>query len=152
MELTRYLSLNVDRLVSGGQTMNPSTEDILKAVNETNGENIFILPNNSNIILAAEQAKELSEKNVAVIPTKTIPQGISALLAFDETKSFEENIESMSEAIQDVKTGQVTYSVRDTEYNNTIINKDDIIGISEGDIVANGKDINLVSLELGEQI
>ncbi len=147
-----FEGLNVDRLVSGGQTMNPSTEDILKAVNETNGENIFILPNNSNIILAAEQAKELSEKNVAVIPTKTIPQGISALLAFDETKSFEENIESMSEAIQDVKTGQVTYSVRDTEYNNTIINKDDIIGISEGDIVANGKDINLVSLELLENM
>jgi len=147
-----FEGLNVDKLVSGGQTMNPSTEDILKAVSETTGENVFILPNNSNIILAAEQAKELSDKNVAVIPTKTIPQGISALFAFDEMQSLEENVESMIEAIQDVKTGQVTYSVRDTEYNNTKINKDDIIGIAEGEIVANGKDINLVSLELLENM
>lgn len=147
-----FEGLNVDRLVSGGQTMNPSTEDILKAVNDTKGENVFILPNNGNIILAAEQAKELSDKNVAVIPTKSIPQGISALLAFDEEKNFEENLESMTEAIQDVKTGQVTYSVRDTEYNDTIINKNDIIGISEGDIIASGKDINLVSLELLENM
>lgn len=143
-----FEGLNVDRLVSGGQTMNPSTEDILNAINDTNGENVFILPNNSNIILAAEQAKELSDKKVAVIPTKTIPQGISALLAFDEERDFEENIEAMKEAILNVKTGQVTYSVRDTEFNNAKISKNDIIGISEGDIVASGKDINLVSLEL----
>lgn len=147
-----FKGLNVDKLVSGGQTMNPSTEDILTAINDTTGENVFILPNNSNIILAAEQAKKLSEKNVAVIPTKTIPQGIAALLAFDDEKTFDENIENMTEAINNVKTGQVTYSVRDTEYNNTKINKDDIIGIAEKEIVASGKDINVVSLELLENM
>lgn len=147
-----FKGLNVDTLVSGGQTMNPSTEDILKAIDNTTGENIFILPNNSNIILTAEQTKELSDRNIAVIPSKTIPQGIAALLAFDESKSIEENTETMKEAITYIKTGQVTYSVRDTEFNNTKINKDDIIGIAEGDIVASGKEINEVSLKLLENM
>lgn len=147
-----FKGLNVDVLVSGGQTMNPSTEDILNAIKDTSGEYVFILPNNSNIILAAEQARDLSDRNVIVIPTKTIPQGISALLAFDESKPSEENSEYMIEAISNVKTGQVTYSVRDTEFNNTKISKDDIIGISEGDIVSNGKDINEVAIELLEKM
>lgn len=147
-----FKGLNVDVLVSGGQTMNPSTEDILNAIKDTTGEYVFILPNNSNIILAAEQARDLSDRNVIVIPTKTIPQGISALLAFDESKSSEENSEYMIEAISNVKTGQVTYSVRDTEFNNTKISKDDIIGISEGDIVSNGKDINEVAIGLLEKM
>ena len=147
-----FKGLNVDVLVSGGQTMNPSTEDILNAIKDTTGEYVFILPNNSNIILAAEQARDLSDRNVIVIPTKTIPQGISALLTFDESKSSEENSEYMIEAISNVKTGQVTYSVRDTEFNNTKISKDDIIGISEGDIVSNGKDINEVAIELLEKM
>jgi DAK2 domain fusion protein YloV len=147
-----FKGLNVDTLVSGGQTMNPSTEDILKAIDNTTGENIFILPNNSNIILTAEQTKELSDRNIAVIPSKTIPQGIAALLAFDESKSIEENTETMKEAITYIKTGQVTYSVRDTEFNNTKIHKDDIIGIAEGDIVASGKEINEVSLKLLENM
>ena len=140
-----FKSLNVDTLVSGGQTMNPSTEDILNAIDRTKGEN-------SNIILAAEQAKNLSSRNIVVIPTKTIPQGISSLLSFDENSSLDENTENMLEAIGNVKTGQITYSVRDTEFNNTKINKDDIIGISEGDIVASGKDINQVSLKLLENM
>ena len=128
--------------------MNPSTEDILKAIDNTSGKNVFILPNNSNIILTAEQTKELSSRNIIVIPSKTIPQGIAALLAFDESKSVDENTESMKESIAYVKTGQVTYSVRDTEFNNTKIYKDDIIGIAEGDIIANGKDINEVAIKL----
>ena len=143
-----FRGLNVDVLVSGGQTMNPSTEDILKAIDNTSGKNIFILPNNSNIILTAEQTKELSTRNIIVIPSKTIPQGMAALLAFDESKSLEKNVENMKESISYVKTGQVTYSVRDTEFNNTKIYKDDIIGISEGDITASGKDINEVAIKL----
>lgn len=143
-----FKDLNVDVIVSGGQTMNPSTEDILNAVDKTKGEHVFILPNNSNIILAAEQSKELSSRNIVVIPTKTIPQGISALLAFNESESCDTNKENMIDAIADVKTGQVTYSVRDTEYNSTKIKKDDIIGIAEGDIVSSGKEINEVAKEL----
>lgn len=147
-----FKGLNVDVLVSGGQTMNPSTEDILNAIEDANGEYVFILPNNGNIILAAEQAKELSNRNIIVIPTKTIPQGISALLAFDDQQSSEENLKVMMEAISNVKTGEVTYSVRDTEFNNTKIKKDDIIGISEGDIISNGDDINEVATRLIEKM
>ncbi|MFA7533034.1 MAG: DAK2 domain-containing protein, partial [Tissierellaceae bacterium] len=147
-----FKDLNVDVLVAGGQTMNPSTEDIIKAIDKTTGENIFIFPNNSNIILAAEQAKELSNRNIIVIPSKTIPQGISALLSFNELKTSEENIDEMMESIKNVKTGQVTYSVRDTEFNNTKINKDDIIGIFEDNIVSSGKDINTVSTRLIENM
>lgn len=143
-----FKDLNVDYVISGGQTMNPSTEDILKAVDNVIGENIIILPNNSNIILAATQAKELSDRNIEVLPTKTVPQGISALLAFDEEFDIEENIDNMEEAIKFVKTGQVTYAVRDTSINEKEIKKDDIIGISEGDIKSVGQDINKVSLEL----
>ncbi len=143
-----FKDLNVDIIVSGGQTMNPSTEDILNAIDKTDGEYVFILPNNGNIVLAAEQSKELSSRNVVVVPTKTIPQGISALLAFDEDESAEDNKENMIQAISGVKTGEVTYSVRDTEYNSTKINKDDIIGISEGEIIASGKEINNVANEL----
>lgn len=143
-----FKDLNVDMIVSGGQTMNPSTEDILKAIDKTNGEYVFILPNNSNIILAAEQSKELSKRNVIVVPTKTIPQGISALLSFDEDESWESNRDNMVEAISNVKTGEVTYSVRDTEYNSTKISKDDIIGIAEDEIVSSGKEINGVATDL----
>lgn len=147
-----FKDLNVDMIVSGGQTMNPSTEDILNAIDKTSGEYVFILPNNSNIILAAEQSKELSSRNIIVIPTKTIPQGISALLAFDEDETWEKNKDNMLETIENIKTGQVTYSVRDTEYNNTKISKDDIIGIAEGDIVSSGEEINKVAIKLLEKM
>lgn len=143
-----FEDLNVDTIVSGGQTMNPSTEDILNAIDKTHGEYVYILPNNSNIILAAEQSKKLSSRNIIVIPTKSIPQGISALLAFNEDQDWDSNRDNMLESIENVKTGEVTYSVRDTEYNNTQISKDDIIGISEGDIVSSGKEINEVANEL----
>ncbi len=135
-----FKELGVDSLVEGGQTMNPSTEDISKAINNSPGENVFVLPNNGNIILAAEQSKELSEKNVIVLPTKTIPQGISALFEFDESLSVEENEVNMRGAISEVKTGQVTYSVRDSEISGKKIKKDDFMGLREGDIVVAGED------------
>lgn len=143
-----FKSLNVDYIVPGGQTMNPSTEDIFNAVEATSGKNIIILPNNGNIILAAEQVKTLSTRNVIVLPTKTVPEGISALLVFNEDNSIEENISNMNEAVKNVFTGQITFAVRDTEFNNTKINKDDIIGLAHGDIVTKGNDINEVSLDL----
>ncbi|MDX9917020.1 MAG: DAK2 domain-containing protein [Gudongella sp.] len=143
-----FMDLNAEIIVSGGQTMNPSTEDILTAIDKTKGKNVVVLPNNSNIILAAEQAKHLSDRNIIVIPTKTIPQGISAMLAMDQGKDPEVNEENMTAAIDDVITGQVTYAVRDTEFNETKIKKDDIIGLSDKDILAAGQDVNEVSLQL----
>ena len=147
-----FKELNVDYVIPGGQTMNPSTEDILNAINKVNGKNIIVFPNNGNIILAAEQARELSDKNVYIIPTKTIPEGITSLLAFNPELGLEENINNMKDAIKNVITGQVTYSVRDSEINNKKINKDDIIGISKGEVVSNGNDIDEVSLELLKNI
>ncbi|WP_120166196.1 DAK2 domain-containing protein [Thermohalobacter berrensis] len=143
-----FKDLRVDYVISGGQTMNPSTEDILKAVENVKGENIIILPNNSNIILAAKQAKELSNRNIEVVPTKTIPQGVTALLSFDEDLDLDENIENMEEAIKEVKTGEVTFAVRDTTINGKEIKKDDVIGISEGEIKSIGNDIREVSMDL----
>ena len=147
-----FAELNVDQLVHGGQTMNPSTEDILKAIELTEGKNVFVLPNNKNIILAAEQTKELSERNIIVLPTKSIPEGIGALIAFDEESSLEDNINNMKENISYILTGQVTYAVRDSEFNNSDIKKDDIIGLTNGDIVAMGKDKNKVALNLIEEM
>ncbi|HHV38381.1 MAG TPA: DAK2 domain-containing protein [Tepidimicrobium sp.] len=143
-----FKELNVDYIIPGGQTMNPSTEDILKAVEEVEAENIIILPNNGNIILAADQAKELSEKSVHVFPSKTIPEGITALLYFDGELGVEENLANMEEAVSNVKTAQVTYAVRDTEMGEVRIKKDDIIGISMGEIIATGEDVQEVSLDL----
>lgn len=143
-----FYDLKVDAFVSGGQTMNPSTEDIIEAVNQINAEHIIILPNNSNIILAAQQAKELSEKNLHVIPTKTIPQGVAAMLAFNEELSVEENVTDMTSAISNVKTGQVTYAVRDTIMNGLEIKKDDIIALMDKDIVNHGPGVEEQSLEL----
>jgi len=147
-----FKDMNVDIIVSGGQTMNPSTEDILSAVESTKGEHVIILPNNSNIILAAEQTKHLSNRSISVIPTKSIPQGIAALLVLDEDSELESNIESMTAAIEEVKTGQVTFAVRDTEFNGTAIKKNDIIGLSDKDILAAGNDINMVSQQLVEKL
>ena len=131
-----FTDLNVDVFLSGGQTMNPSTEDILEAANDINAEHIIILPNNSNIILAATQAKKISDKNLYVVPSKTIPQGIAALIAFKEDSDIDENIEAMSQAVKEVKTGLVTYAVRDTVFNDLEIKKDQIIAIYEGDITS----------------
>ncbi len=143
-----FTDLNVDVFLSGGQTMNPSTEDILEAAKDINAEHIIILPNNSNIILAATQAKEISDRSLYVVPSKSIPQGISAMLAFKEDKSVDENVQSMTDAVSEVKTGQVTYAVRDTVFNDMEIKKDEIIAISEGDIVAHGENPEEQTLEL----
>ncbi len=143
-----FTDLNVDVFLSGGQTMNPSTEDILEAAKDINAEHIIILPNNSNIILAATQAKEISDRSLYVVPSKSIPQGISAMLAFKEDKSVEENVQAMTDAVSEVKTGQVTYAVRDTVFNDMEIKKDEIIAISEGDIVAHGENPEEQTLEL----
>ncbi|WP_270474776.1 DAK2 domain-containing protein [Clostridium cochlearium] len=136
-----FNDLGVDVIIEGGQTMNPSTEDIIKAIDKINAENIFILPNNKNIIMAAKQAKELSEKNIHVIETKTIPQGITALTMFNFEGSLEDNIRAMEEGIKEVKTGSVTYAVRDTEVDGKTIKSGDIIGLKEGNIEEVGNDI-----------
>lgn len=143
-----FEDLGTDVVITGGQTMNPSTEDILNAVESVYCENIFIFPNNSNIILAANQAKEISSKNIFVIPTKTIPQGISALLVYDESSEPMENVVAMNEAILNVKTGQVTFAVRDTVINEVEIKKDDIIALYDSNIVCNGDDVAKQTLEL----
>ncbi|WP_026476451.1 DAK2 domain-containing protein [Alkaliphilus transvaalensis] len=147
-----FKDLGADHAIEGGQTMNPSTEDFIKAIDNIDADTIYLLPNNSNIIMAANQAKELSEKTIMVIPSKSVPQGITALLNFNPEATGEENQEAMIEALKSVKTGQVTYAVRDTSYNDIIINKDDILGIGDGAIQAAGKGVAEVSLELLKKI
>lgn len=147
-----FSDLNVDEFISGGQTMNPSTEDILDAINKINAEYIFVLPNNSNIILAANQSKEISDKNINVIPSKSIPQGISALLAFKEENNVEDNLKNMTEALKDVKTGQITYAVRDTVFDDMEIKKDEIIGLYDGAIVIHGENAEEQAVELIKQM
>lgn len=144
-----FTGLGVDYLIEGGQTMNPSTEDMLEAIEKVNAETIFILPNNKNIILAAEQAAELTEdKEIIVLPTKTIPQGITALINFMEDKTSKENAENMTRELNNVKSGQVTYAVRDTSIDGKEIHVDDIMGIGENGIEAVGKDLTETTLEL----
>jgi len=142
----------VDQIIEGGQTMNPSTQDFIKAINNINSENIIILPNNSNIILAANQAKELSEKNVEVILTKTVPQAISALMVFEPSEDFKTNTHNMQEATKTVKSGQITYAVRDTNSEGIEINEGDIIGIGEGRILTCTKSVDQAVVELLDNI
>ena len=137
-----FRDLGVDHIIEGGQTMNPSTEDVLDAISKVNAETVFVFPNNKNIILAANQAAEIEEeKNVIVIPTKTIPQGISALISFDETATAEANQAGMEDAITAVKSGQVTYAVRDTSIDGKEIKTGDYMGIDDAGIQAVGQDI-----------
>ena len=143
-----FRSLGVDYIIEGGQTMNPSTADILDAVEKVNAKTVFILPNNKNIILAANQAAELStEKDVFVIPTKTIPQGISAVVNFVPELSADENEENMISEIANVKTGQITYAVRDTVIDDKEIKKDDFMGIGDAGILSVGKDMDAVAAD-----
>ena len=144
-----FKELGADYLIQGGQTMNPSTEDMLQAIDQVNAKNIFILPNNKNIILAANQARDLTEdKNIVVIPTKTIPQGITAMISYVPEKSVEENTEEMTEAMGNVKTGQVTYAVRDTRIDEMDIHQGDIMGIGDKGILAVGQDIQKVAVDM----
>jgi uncharacterized protein len=135
-----FRSIGATYVIEGGQTMNPSTEDIVKAVEEVNAEKVIILPNNKNIIMAANQAAEVISGDVVVVPTKTVPQGMAALLAFNPSAGTAENQESMTEASSQVKTGQVTFAVRDTNIDGLSIQKDDFMGISEGKIVVTDKE------------
>ena len=148
-----FKSLGVDYIIEGGQTMNPSTEDMLNAIDKVNAENVFIFPNNSNIILAANQAQSIVEdKNIIVIPTKTIPQGISALIAYSEEASPEENMEAMAEEIANIKSGSVTYAVRDTEIDDKTIKQGDIMGIGDKTILSVGQNIQDVTRDMIEQL
>ncbi|OFI07681.1 dihydroxyacetone kinase subunit DhaL [Clostridium acetireducens DSM 10703] len=136
-----FKDLNVDFVIHGGQTMNPSTQDILDAINKINAKNIFIFPNNKNIIMAANQAKELTEKNIVVLPTKTIPEGITAITTFNSQLELDKNVINMENAIKNVKTAYVTYAVRDTEIDTGEIKEGDILGILNGEIKEVGNNI-----------
>ena len=144
-----FQSLGVDYIIEGGQTMNPSTEDMLNAIDQINADNIFIFPNNKNIILAANQAKELTEdKNIIVIPTKTVPQGITAIINYVPDISIEENEAVMTQEAQNVATGQVTYAVRDTMIDNKEIHQGDFMGIGDKGILSVGTDLQNVAFEM----
>ena len=148
-----FKELGVDYIIEGGQTMNPSTDDMLNAIDEVNAKHVFIFPNNKNITLAANQAKSLvKDKEVIVIPTKTVPQGITAIINFVPDLSAEENEEVMLEEIKNVKTGQVTYAVRDTHIDDKEIHKDDIMGIGDSGIIAVGTDIEATTKEMLETL
>ena len=148
-----FQGLGVDYIIEGGQTMNPSTEDMLNAIEKVNAKNIFILRNNKNIILAANQAASLVEdKKIIVIPTKTIPQGITALINYIPDSTPEENAERMSEELGTVKTGQVTYAVRDTVIDDKEIKQDDFMGIGDQGILSVGKELETTVLDMIEQL
>ncbi|WP_102027337.1 DAK2 domain-containing protein [Salirhabdus sp. Marseille-P4669] len=131
-----FESLGATQVIEGGQTMNPSTQDIVEAINKANAKKVIVLPNNKNIVMAAEQAEELVDCEVAVIPTKTVPQGMSALLMFHPDQSLEDNKQGMIEAAEAVKTGQVTYAVRDTQIDGMTIENGNFMGIADGKITA----------------
>ena len=144
-----FKGLNVDHIISGGQTMNPSTEDILNAIDKINADNIYVLPNNKNIILAAQQAESLVEdKNIIVIPSKTIPQGISAMIGFILDNSPEDNKEAMIDSMSYVKTGEVTYAVRDTVIDDKEIKEGNIMGIGDEGILAVGEEIDDTTINM----
>lgn len=131
---TMFESLNANIVIEGGQTMNPSTQDIVEAINQANADHVLVLPNNKNIIMAAEQAEELVDCEVKVVPTKTVPQGMTAMLSYNPEASLDENHEAMSEALQFVKTGQITYAVRDTQIDGKTIEEGNFMGILDGSI------------------
>ena len=148
-----FRGLGVDYIIEGGQTMNPSTEDMLEAIDKVNADHIFILPNNTNIIMAANQAATLVEdKEIIVLPTKTIPQGITALVNFIPDYSVEENKDTMMAEIENVKTGQVTYAVRDTEIDGKTIKQNDYMGIGDKSILSVGQDLKATTLEMVDEM
>lgn len=148
-----FRELGADWIIEGGQTMNPSTEDILAAVSRVNADTIYILPNNSNIVLAANQAKELTEdKNIVVIPTKNIPQGIAAMINYIDGNSVEENESEMTKAMNQIKVGQVTYAVRDTSIDGKEIRQGDIMGLSDKTIETVGNDVKETTIQLIEEL
>ena len=147
-----FRDLNVDQIVDGGQTMNPSIQDLAEAADATNARNVFILPNNTNIILAAQQASELTERNVVVLPTKSVPMGISAALAFNPEADVEENTGAMTEAANNVHTASVTFAVRDTNYDSHEIHSGDIMGMLDNKLEILGHDVAEVAAECTEKM
>ncbi|HEY8805816.1 MAG TPA: DAK2 domain-containing protein [Clostridium sp.] len=147
-----FEDLGVDVVIEGGQTMNPSIQDIVDSISKINADNIFILPNNKNILMAALQAVELSDKNIIVIPSKTIPQGITAVTMFNAEVGVEENENALKEAIKNVATASVTYAVKDTEFNGNIIKEGNILGLVEQDIKEVGTDIYKVCADIIESM
>ena len=147
-----FRELGADQVVEGGQTMNPSTEDILRAIDMTPAELVFVLPNNKNIIMASQQAAALSDKQVIVLPTRTIPQGICAMLSFDRDREPEENQQSMEAAAERVRSGQVTYAARDSEFDGHHITQGDFMALAEGKLIATGRELGPVVDALAEKL
>ena len=147
-----FKDLGADCIIKGGQTMNPSTDDILKAIHATPARTVVVLPNNKNIIMAAEQAVNLADRNVCVLPTRTIPQGISALMAFDESNTFTDNRMEMIKAIERVSTGQVTFAARDSEYEGHNIKKGEIMAFNNGKLQFAEKDVNKAAYKLAKKM
>ena len=147
-----FKGFGVDYVIEGGQTMNPSTEDFLKAINSINARNIFIVPNNSNVIMAANQAKDISDKNIIVIPTKNTPQAFSALVNFNSEDTVKENEEVFNSSLEAVKCGQVTYAVRNTTMNGIDVKEDDILALSKGTLISSGDSVNNVTCKLVEEL
>ncbi len=147
-----FKDFGVDYIIEGGQTMNPSTEDFMKAIDSINAKNIFIFPNNSNIIMAANQAKELSDKNIIVIPTKNTPQGFTALVNFNADASVEENEQALMESLTMVKSGQVTFAVRDTVMNDVEVKEGNIIAIAESKLMDAGDSVDEITTSLVEKL
>ncbi len=143
-----FLDLGIDVVVSGGQTMNPSTDTILQAVQSVPAKNVFVLPNNKNIILAAEQAKKLADRNVVVVPTRTIPQGMSAMLAYDPNLGQDQNLIEMNKMAEQVKTGLVTFASRNTEFDGKKIKRGEILGLENGKLSIVGNDVGKVVMRL----
>jgi len=148
-----FKDLGIDYVIEGGQTMNPSTQDILDAVNNINADHIFIMPNNKNIIMSANQAAEISAKDILVVPTTTIPQGIACATVFNFDSEVEDNFNNLKSTIEDVKTGSVTYAVRDTEIDGIDIKEGNMLGLVEGKIKEVGEDKKIVAIKvLGDMI
>jgi len=147
-----FLNLGVDQIISGGQTMNPSTQDILEAVNKVPAETVFVLPNNKNIIMAAEQVNALTPKNVIVIPSKTVPQGVTAMLGFNPEGSIEENTEALTEALSTVDTMQITYAARNSDFDGYDIHEGDYLALYAGQLFGTSQDIKVLLKSLAEKV
>ncbi len=147
-----FLNLGVDQIISGGQTMNPSTQDILEAVNKVPAETVFVLPNNKNIIMAAEQVNDLTPKNVIVIPSKTVPQGVTAMLGFNPEGSIEENTEMLTEALAGVDTMQITYAARNSDFDGYDIHEGDYLALYGSQLFGTSQDIKVLLKSLAEKV
>ena len=147
-----FKDIDVDYVISGGQTMNPSANDIATAADKVNAKNIFVFPNNKNIIMSAQQANDITDKNLIVIPTRSIPEGISAVLAFDANSSIEENKENMEEIITNVRSGSVTYAVRTTNVDGIDVKVGDIMGLDEHSVLTTGKSVTETTLDLIDKL